>query len=84
MTGDLFLNADKDLERLESLLRILRNYNLAISEHKTAAVNGKESKIYYSGTVTGNRHDGSYIYISVDGDSMPDLFKKISDKLQNP
>jgi len=82
MSGNLFLNGDKELERLESLLRTLRNYNLATSEHKTRETNGKPSTTFYSATVTANRYDGSYIYVNVDGESFPDLFQKISDKLQ--
>jgi hypothetical protein len=84
MSGNLFTKTDKELQRMESLLRTLRNYNLALSEHKTAEVNGKESKTFYSGTVTGNTNDNKYVYIQMDGDSFPDLFEKISDKLQSP
>jgi hypothetical protein len=81
MSGNLFINAEKELQRMELLLRKLRNYNFASSEHKTAAINGKESVTFYNGTVTGNKLDGEYVYLQVDGESFPDLYQKIADQL---
>lgn len=82
MSDNLFINGDKELQRMESLLRTLRNYNLVTGEHKTQAINGKQSTTTYSATVTGNRLNGEPLYINVDGASFPDLYQKISDQLQ--
>lgn len=84
MSGNLFLNCEKELERLEVLLRTLRTYNLSVTEHKTQAANGKDPHIYYTGTVTGKKLDSSYVYVCEDGECFPDLFQKISNKLQTP
>lgn len=88
MSGNLFLNTDNSLQRIETLLRQMREFNFASSEHKTAAINSKEATIYYTGTVTGRMYNGEHIYINVDAESFPDMYSKLSDqlaeKLKNP
>lgn len=82
MSGHLFLNCEKELQRMESMLQLLKKYNLVFNKDKTPEVNGRPSKEFYTATMPFTRIDGSTGYLSVDGESFPDLFQKISDKLQ--
>jgi len=84
MSGNLFLNTDNELQRLESMLATLKKYNLVISKDRVPEINGKPSKEFYVAVMPFTRLDGSTGYINVDGSSFPDLFQKVSDKLQTP
>lgn len=84
MSGHLFLNCEKELERLESMLSTLQKYNLVISKDKIPERNGKPSGEFYLAVMPYTRLNGTTGYINVDGNSFPDLFQKISDKLQTP
>lgn len=82
MSADLFINVAAELERLEFLMRAQKSYTLGTSEHKTPAVNGRPSIISYSGQLTYTRHDGTQGYINADGDSFPEIYKKIADQIK--
>lgn len=84
MSGNLFLNAEKELQRLESMLQTLKRHNLTITKDRIGGLNGKPSTDLYNASMTFIRRDSTTGYFNVDGDSFPDLFQKISDKLQTP
>lgn len=74
MSEDLFIDAKEALQRLESILDLaLIKYNLVTCKDKTSKL------IVYHAAMTFTRRDGSNGYISVSGESFPDLYLKIAD-----
>lgn len=82
MSENLFLQAPRELARLEGLLPMrFKRYSLSLNEDRVPPVNGKDAKMCYSATISFTRHDGTTGYLTVDGDSFVDLVSKIADKI---
>lgn len=82
MSENLFTNAQKELERMESILQArLKKYAVSINKDKIPPVNGKDAREVYTASISFTRHDGTTGFQAFDGDSFPDLFSKISDKI---
>lgn len=82
MSENLFINAQKELERLENLLMLrMKQYSLTMNKDKVAPINGRPARHVYSATLLFTRADGTKGYEAVDGDSFPDLFSKLSNKI---
>lgn len=74
MSEDLFNNANDAVQRLESILDLaLKHYSLATCKDKTP-----KGMVVYHAQMTFTRRDDSTGYISLDGESYPDLFLKIA------
>lgn len=81
MSENLFINAQKELERMESILPVrFKKYAISFNKDLVPPVNGKSAREVYSASLSFTRHDGTIGYKTFDGDSFPDLFSKISDK----
>jgi hypothetical protein len=62
---------------MESILRAkCRTYTVGLSENKTGS-----GKTFYALQVTYVLNDGQPGYFSMDGESFPDMFSKIADRL---
>lgn len=67
---------------LECMLNArLKKYTVSMSKDKVPPVNGKPPREVYTASISFTRHDGITGYQTFDGDSFPDLFSKISDKI---
>lgn len=82
MSENLFTNAQKELERMESILPVrFKRYAVSFNKDRVPPVNGKSAREVYSAAISFTRHDGTTGYETFDGESFPDLFSKISNKL---
>lgn len=80
MSSTLFTNANEALEQLESVLQVkLKKYSLTLGKDRLN-VHPKPKDFYHAHLVFTRRDDNNG-YISVDGESFPDLFQKIAAKL---
>jgi hypothetical protein len=79
MSTNLFTNGTEAIARLESLLQsVCKTHILTFNSDK----NSKGT--FYTAQISFTRRDETLGYLSVDGDSYPDLFNKISDHLTKP
>lgn len=82
MSENLFLNAQKELERMESILPVrYKKYSVTVNKDKIPPVNGRPPREVYSASLSFTRHDGTTGFQTFDGTSFPDLFSKISNSL---
>lgn len=82
MSENLFINATHELQRMEALLQAkCKSYTVSHHKQLVAPVNGKDARVLYFATIVYVKKDGSSCMHNVEGDSFPDLYSKISDKL---
>lgn len=82
MSENLFINAQRELERMESVLHVrFKKYAVSLNKDRVPPVNGKPAREVYSASLSFTRHDGTVGYQSFDGESFPDLFSKLSNTI---
>lgn len=82
MSENLFTNAQRELERMESILPVrFKKYAVSFNKDRVPSVNGKGPREVYTATISFSRHDGTNGYHTFDGESFPDLFSKISNTI---
>lgn len=77
MSTTLFTNGTEAIERLESMLQsVCKTHVMGMSYDRNA-----KGFTFYTAQIHYTRRDESTGYLSVDGESLPDLFTKISDRI---
>jgi hypothetical protein len=82
MSHSLFNNCEESLQRLESLLEAkFKKYNLVACKDKHISPSTGEPVVFYTAQITFTDRAGYNGYHSIDGNSFPDLYDKISNLL---